>query len=328
MKTLFKLVYVFFTSIVIMFAGANITFAQTYPGKPISLVVPYPPGGASDVVARLVGQKLSEIYGQPVIIENKPGANGNIALEMVARANPDGYTLLMGNVGPNAINAGLYNKLRFDPIKSFSPITLTSAVPIILVANPSVPAKNAKELIAYIKANPGKLNFATGGIGSATHLTAEMFKSMAGLDIVAIPYKGDMPALTDVIGGKDVTLTFATSIAAMPLIKSGKVRALGIASLQRSPSLPDIPTISESGLPGFESTSWGGILAPAGTPHAVISSLHNEIVKILGMPEVKMKISTLGAETIESTPEEFAAYLKSEISKWSKIIKISGATAE
>ena len=302
-------------------------YAQAYPAKPIKFVVPYPPGGASDVTARILGQKLSEAYGQPVIIENRPGANGNIALDAVAKSAPDGYTILMGNVGPNAINAGLYKSLPFDPIASFAPITLTSTVPIVLLVNPSLPVKNAKELIAYIKANPGKTNFASGGNGSATHLTAEMFKSMAGLDIQHVPYKGDAAAMMALMGG-DATMTFATIVAATPQIKGGRVRAIGIAANKRAASFPDVPSISDSGLPGFESTSWGGVLAPSGTPPEIIASLNSQIVKILRMPDVKEKITGLGADIVGSSSAEFADYLKAEISKWSGVIKTSGATVD
>lgn len=306
-------------------AGSGI--AQGYPAKPIRFVVPYPPGGASDVTARILGQKLMEAYGQPVVIENRAGANGNIALAEVAKAAPDGHTIVMGNVGPNAINAGLYKSLPFDPIKSFVPITLTSTVPIVLLVNPALPVKDAKELIAYIKANPGKTSFASGGNGSATHLTAEMLKSMAGLDSLHVPYKGDAAAMTAIMSG-DVTMTFATIIAATPQIKSGRVKVIGIAAKARATSLPDVPTISSSGLPGFESTSWGGVLAPAGTPPAIVVSLQSELAKILHMPDVKEKIGALGAEVVGSSSAEFADYLKAEIAKWSAVIKTAGATID
>lgn len=301
--------------------------AQPYPTKPIKFVVPYPPGGASDVTARILGQKLSEAYGQPVIIENRPGANGNIALDAVAKSAPDGYTIVMGNVGPNAINAGLYKTLPFDPIASFAPVTLTSTVPIVLLVNPSLPVKDAKDLVAYIKANPGKTNFASGGNGSATHLTAEMFKSMAGLDIQHVPYKGDAAAMTALMSG-DVTMAFATIVAATPQIKGGRVKAIGIAAKKRAGAFPDVPTISDSGLPGFESTSWGGVLAPAGTPPEIIASLNSQIVRILRMPDVAEKIAGLGADIVGSSSAEFGDYLKSEITKWSGVIKTSGATVD
>ncbi len=316
-----------FLATTLLTLGMGAALAQAYPTKPIKFVVPYPPGGASDVTARILGQKLSEAYGQPVVIENRAGANGNIALEAVARSSPDGYTIVMGNVGPNAINAGLYKSLPFDPVASFTPITLTSTVPIVLLVNPSLPVKDAKELIAYIKANPGKTNFASGGNGSATHLTAEMFKSMAGLDIQHIPYKGDAAAMTALMSG-DVTMSFATLVAATPQIKGGKVKAIGIAAKKRAVAFPDVAPISETGLPGFESTSWGGVLAPAGTPPEVIASLSSQFVRILRMPDVADRIAGLGADIIASSPAEFSDYLKSEINKWAGVIKTSGATID
>jgi tripartite-type tricarboxylate transporter receptor subunit TctC len=312
---------------VLTVAGASVAFGQGYPSKPIKFVVPYPPGGASDVTARILGQKLSEAFGQPVVIENRPGANGNIALAEVAKAAPDGYTILMGNVGPNAINASLYKTLPFDPIASFAPITLTSTVPIVLLVNPALPVKDAKELIAYIEANPGKTNFASGGNGSATHLTAEMFKSMAGLDTVHVPYKGDAAAMTALMAG-EVTMTFATIVAAMPQIKGGRVKVIGVAAKQRLATLPDVPTVAESALPGFESTSWGGVLAPAGTPPAIIASLQAEIAKALRFPDVRERLAGLGAEIVGSSSAEFADYLKAEIAKWSGVIKTAGATID
>lgn len=301
--------------------------AQAFPSKPIKFVVPYPPGGASDVTARLIADKLGPQIGQSVIVENRPGANGIIALDAVAKAPADGYTILMGNVGPNAINAGLYPKLPFDPIKSFVPITLTTTVPIVLVVNPSFAAKTTPELIGYAKANPGQVKFASGGPGSATHLTGEMFKNSAGIDILHVPYKGDVPAMTDVMGGH-VSFTFATAIAAAPHIASGRLRVLGTASKVRPKSLSQYPTVAETGLKDFESTSWGGVLAPAGTPAPVVAMLHDHIVKVLAMPDVREKLEKMGVDIVASTPEEFATYLQSEIRKWSAVIKAAGVTVE
>jgi tripartite-type tricarboxylate transporter receptor subunit TctC len=299
--------------------------AESYPDKIIRFVVPYPPGGASDVTARIIGQKLTEAWGQQVVVDNHPGANGNIAAELVARAPADGYTMLMGNVGPNAISAGLYPNLTYNVVTSFAPVTLTTTVPIVLLVNPSLPVKNVKELIAYAKANPNKLNFASAGNGSSNHLTGELFKSTTGIDIVHVPYKGDAPALTDVMGGQ-VSMMFTTVVAAMPHIKSGKLRALAVASAKRTASMPDLPTIAESGVPGFDSSSWGGILFPAGTPKEIIAKMHDAVVKILAMPDVKERLSSLGAVAVGNTPEEFGSYIKSETVKWSKVIKTSGAS--
>ena len=298
--------------------------AQNYPAKPIRFVVPYPPGGASDVTARIIGQKLSEAWGQPVIVDNRAGANGNIAAEQVAKAPADGYTMLMGNVGPNAISPSLYTNLAYD-VASFAPVTLTTAVPIVLLVNPSLPVNNVKELIAYAKANPNKLNFASAGNGSSNHLTGELFKSIAGIDIVHVPYKGDGLALTDVMGGQ-VSMMFTTVVSAMPHIKSGKLRALAVASAKRIVAMPNLPTVAESGVPGFDSSSWGGILFPAGTPKEIISKMHDAVITILAMPDVKARLNSLGAEVIGNTPEEFGSYIKSETAKWGKVIKTSGAS--
>lgn len=298
--------------------------AQSYPAKPIRFVVPYPPGGASDVTARIIGQKLSEAWGQPVIVDNRAGANGNIAAEQVAKAPADGYTMLMGNVGPNAISPSLYTNLAYD-VASFAPVTLTTTVPIVLLVNPSLPVNNVKELIAYAKANPNKLNFASAGNGSSNHLTGELFKSIAGIDIVHVPYKGDGLALTDVMGGQ-VSMMFTTVVSAMPHIKSGKLRAVAVASAKRIAAIPNLPTVAESGVPGFDSSSWGGILFPAGTPKEIIAKMHDAVVAILAMPDVKARLSSLGAEVVGNTPEEFGSYIKSETAKWGKVIKTSGAS--
>lgn len=285
--------------------------AQSYPAKPIRFVVPYPPGGASDVTARIIGQKLSEAWGQPVIVDNRAGANGNIAAEQVAKAPADGYTMLMGNVGPNAISPSLYTNLAYD-VASFAPVTLTTTVPIVLLVNPSLPVNNVKELIAYAKASPNKLNFASAGNGSSNHLTGELFKSIAGIDIVHVPYKGDGLALTDVMGGQ-VSMMFTTVVSAMPHIKSGKLRAVAVASAKRIAAMPNLPTVAESGVPGFDSSSWGGILFPAGTPKEIIAKMHDAVVAILAMPDVKARLSSLGAEVVGNTPDEFGSYILSLI---------------
>lgn len=309
----------------IAWACAGHAQSTPYPSKPVRFVVPYPPGGASDVTARLLADRLAEGMGQPFLVDNKPGANGILALDLVAKAAPDGYTILMGNVGPNAINAGLYPTLPFDPVKSFAPIMLTTSVPIVLLVNPALPVRTTQELIAMAKANPGTVKFASGGPGSATHLTAELFKDMAGIDIVHVPYKGDVPAMTDVIGGH-VTMTFATSIAAAANISSGRLRVLGTASRIRPKSLAEFPTIAET-VPGFESTSWGGVLAPAGVPAPVVAALHAHLAKVLAVPDVRDRLSKLGADVVAGTPAEFADYLSAEITKWSRVIKAAGVTA-
>ena len=294
--------------------------AQAWPTKqPVKFVIPYPPGGASDVTARVLAQKLGESLKQAFVVENKPGANGIIALESVARSAPDGYTILMANLGPNAINPVVYQKLPYDAIKDFAPITLTSIVPQILVVSPHLPIKSVPELIAYMKANPGKLTFASAGNGASNHLSGELFNGMAGIKMRHVPYKGDTPAMTDVISGQ-VDVMFPTAIAAMPHVKSGRLRAIGATSSKRIPSLPDVPAVAET-IPGFEAVSWGGVMAPAGTPPEVIRTLNSEINRILRMPDVMEKLQGLGAEIVGSTPEEFATYLRNEIAKWGKVAR-------
>ncbi|MFO1199208.1 MAG: tripartite tricarboxylate transporter substrate binding protein [Burkholderiaceae bacterium] len=295
--------------------------AQAWPARgPIRFVIPYPPGGASDVTARTLGAKLSEILGQAVVIENRPGANGIIALEQVAKAPPDGYTLLMANLGPNAINPVVYSKLPYDAIRDFAPILLTSIVPQILVVNPALPIRTLGELIAYAKANPGKLNFASAGNGASNHLSGELFNAMAGVKMEHVPYKGDTPAMTDVMAGT-VAVMFPTAIAATPHVRTGKLRAIAVTSRKRIPSLADVPTVAEGGVPGFEAVSWGGVMATAGTPPDVVARLNAEFNRILKMPDVAAKLESLGAEIVGGTPDEFATYLKAEIAKWGKVAR-------
>jgi tripartite-type tricarboxylate transporter receptor subunit TctC len=298
-------------------AGAQ---AQAYPNRPIRFVIPYPPGGASDVTARTLGAKLSESLGQPVVIENRPGANGIIALENVAKSPPDGYTLLMANLGPNAINAAIYSKLPYDSIKDFTPIILTTLVPQILVVNPGLPVTSVRELIAMAKAQPGKITFASAGNGASNHLSGELFRSMAGIDITHVPYKGDTPAMTDVIAGQ-VTMMFPTAIAATPHVKGGRLRALAVSSMKRVGSMPDLPTVDEAGVPGFEAVSWGGVMGPGSMPRDIVNKLNAEFARILKLPDVSEKLSGLGAEVVASTPEEFARYLQAEIAKWGKVAR-------
>jgi tripartite-type tricarboxylate transporter receptor subunit TctC len=300
--------------------------AQEYPGKPIRFVVPYPPGGASDVTARVLGQKMADAWGQQVVVDNRAGANGIIALEYVAKAAPDGYTILMANLGPNAINPGVYSKLPYDAVKSFAPVTLTTIVPQVIVANPYLPAKNVKELVALAKAKPGELTFGNGGNGSSNHLAMELFASMAGVKMSAIAYKGDVPAMTDAAAGQ-VMLALPTVLAAMPFLNSGKLKAVAVTTKKRVAALPNVPTVAESGVPGladYESVSWGGVMAPAGTPAPVVQKLNAEIVRILKLPDVRDRMTALGADIVGSTPQEFAAYLQDEIAKWGKVAKQAG----
>ena len=303
---------------------ATAASAQTYPTKPIRLVVPFPPGGATDILARDVAQKLTEAWGQQVIVDNRPGAGGNIGSELVAKSAPDGYTLEMGTVGTHAINASLYAKMPYDHVKDFVPVILVAGVPNVLVVNPAVPANSVAELIAYAKANPGKLNLASSGNGTSIHLSGELFKFMAGVQMTHVPYKGSAPALQDLIGGQ-VQLMFDNLPPSLPQIKAGKLRALAVTSLARAPALPDVPTMAEAGLPGYEASSWFGVLAPAGTPPAIVTKLNAEIARWLATPEAKEKLSKQGANAAGGTPEDFAKHIAAETAKWAKVVKDSGA---
>ena len=293
---------------------------ETFPTKAIRLVVPYPPGGASDVTARLIGQKMTEAWGQQVVIDNRPGANGIVALEHVAKQPADGYTLLLANLGPNAINPAIYSKLPYDPIKDFAPITLTTLVPQVLVVAPAFDAKTLKELLDYARANPGRLNYGNGGNGSSNHLGVELMASLAGVSLTPVPYKGDAQAMTDVMSGQ-VALTLPTVVAATPHIRSGKLRALAVGTKARVASLPDVPTMQEAGVPGYESFSWGGVMAPAGTPGSIIVRLHTEFARILKLPDIQEKLAGLGATISASGPAEFSAFLQAEIRKWDGVAK-------
>ena len=299
----------------------------TYPTKPIKIVVPFPPGGATDILARAIGAELQKAFGQTVLIENKAGAGGNPGADMVAKSPPDGYTLVMATVGTHGINMSLYSKMPYDAVKDFEPITLVAGVPNLLVVHPSVAAKNVAELTALAKAQPGKLNVASSGNGTSIHMAAELYKVMAGVDILHVPYKGSSFALTDLLGGQ-VQLMFDNMPSALPHVKAGKLRALAVTSPKRSSALPDIPTMDEEGLKGFDATSWFGLLAPAGTPKDIIAKLNAAAVKALATPEMRERLASQGAEAVGNTPEQFAAFIKAEIEKWAKIVKASGARVD
>ena len=299
---------------------------QPYPTKPIRLILPFPPGGSTDIVARLFGQKLTESWGVPVLVDNRPGAGGNIAAEIAAKSPPDGHTLFQVNVA-NAIGATLYPKLNYDLVASFAPVTQLATTPYVLLAHPSVPAKNTRELVALAKTRPGVLNYASAGAGSATHLSGELLKTMSGTNIVHVPYKGTGPAVTALLSG-EVDLYFTTVPAAAPLVKGGRVRALGVTSARRTPVMPEVAPIAEAGLPGYETSTWHGILAPAGTPRDIVLKLNAELVKALAQADVKEKLLGQGLDPVGGTPEQFAAYIKAEIAKWAKVVKASGAKAE
>ena len=297
-----------------------------YPNKPVKVVVPYPPGGPTDIVARVVFQQVSEATGQQFVVENRAGAGGNIGAEVVARAPADGYTLLIGTTA-HAINMSMFKGLSYHVIKDFTPVTLLTQGPLMLVATPSFPANNVRELIALAKAKPDTLNFASSGNGQSTHLSGALFNSMADIKLSHVPYKGSAPALTDVVAAQ-VPLMFDTMLSALPFVKSGKLKALGVTSPLRSPAAPDVPTIAESGLPGYEVFAWNGLLAPVGTPKAVIAQLSEEIKKALQLPQVKEKFSAQGFAASWTTPEQFGSFLLGEVDKWAKTVKASGATLD
>jgi tripartite-type tricarboxylate transporter receptor subunit TctC len=308
-------------------AGASGAYAQaSYPNKPIRWIVGYTPGGTADMLARAVGTKLGEAWGQQVIVENRPGAGTNIGTEVAAKAPPDGYTLFMPTVA-NAINPTLYPKLSFDIMRDFAHITNFAKVPGIVVVHPSVPAKNVKDLIALAKANPNALRHGSTGIGSPHHLAGEIFKSMAGVKMVHVPYRGATPAITDIIAGH-IEVYFGAMVSTLPHAKNGRVRALGVTTLKRVAAVPDIPTISEQGLKGFETGSWFGVSVPTGTSKDIVNRLHKEAVRILALPEVRDRMTSEGAEFVGDTPEQFTAYMRSEIDKWGKAVKASGARPE
>src|SRR5437899_3726963 len=301
--------------------------AQVYPARPRRMIVAYPPGGGTDIVGRMLAQKLGESLGQSVVVENRGGASGNIGTELAAHAAPDGYTILMGNVAPNAINVSLFKDLPFDPVADFAPVSLVASTPNILVVHPSTPVRTVKEVIALAKAKPGTLNFASAGVGSSSHLAGELFRILAGADIVHVPYKGAGPAMVDVLSGQ-VQLYFATMPAAMPHVKSGKLAPVAVTSSRRSQALPDLPTTAEAGVPGYEASTWYGVLAPAHTPAAVIARLHENIGRILAVSETRARLADQGFEPVGNSPEEFGAYIKSEIAKWGKVIGDAGIRPE
>jgi tripartite-type tricarboxylate transporter receptor subunit TctC len=301
-------------------------FAQEYPSKPIQFVVMYPPGGASDVVARVLGQKLGDAWKQSVLTENRPGANGIIAMQHVAKSPADGHTLLMGNVGPNAINASIY-KMPLDPVKEFAPVVLTNLVPLMLVVNASAGLSSVEELIAKAKANPSKLSYGTGGTGTAGHFAMELFMMNAGIKMERISYKGDGLALNDMIGGH-IQAMFTTGASSLQHVHAGRLKVLAVGTKTRLPNLPNVPTVAELGQPGFEAVSWGGVLVPANTPKSVIAKLNAEINRILKMPEVREQFAKTGSEVAGGTPDEFGKYIAFETEKWSKVAQVANIKGE
>ena len=314
-------------ALLVMLAAIPLASAQTYPTRTIKLIVPFPPAGSTDISARAVAGKLGERLGQAVVIENKPGAGGNIGTDVVAKAAPDGYTLVVGTVGTHAINAGLYSKMPYDNVKDFAPVILLSSTPNVLVVYPKLPVNSVKDVIALAKSKPGEMTFASSGSGTSIHLSGELFKSMAGLQLTHIPYKGSGPMQIDLISGQ-VNMSFDNLSAAMAQIKAGRLKALAVTGTSRSPMLPDIPTVAEAGLPGYEATSWNGVFAPAGTPKDIIDKLNREINAILQSPDTRKFFAEQGGEAGGGTPEQLGAFVRSETVKWLKVVKESGAKVD
>lgn len=306
---------------------APLVAAQTYPTKSIRILVGFAPGGSTDILARLIAQEMSKNVGQQVVVDNRPGAGGNIAAELVSKAPPDGYTLHACTTGVFAIQPFLYSKLPYDPEKGIAPVTQTGSLPYIIVAHPSLPVKGVKDFIAFVKARPGEINYASSGIGTASHLSAALFASSAGLKMVHVPYKGTGNAMSDLLAGQ-VVMIFDQPVSSLPHVQAGKLRVLGISSGKRFPTLKDIPTIAEQGLPGFEAISWAGICAPGGTPRPLIDRIYTEVAKTLKVPDIRDRLMRDGIEPIGSTPEQYAEHIKKEMVKWGKVVKDSGARVD
>jgi tripartite-type tricarboxylate transporter receptor subunit TctC len=307
-------------------AVAGPVFADDYPNKPVRIIVGFPPGGINDIVARVVGDRLSQSLGQTIIVENRPGAGGTIGADLVAKSRPDGYTLLMGSVSNIAMAQNQYKALPYDAAKDFAPVVLVAAAPNVLVVNPEFPIQSVKELIALARQKPGGVNYASAGLGTSNHLTVELLQVMTGVQLNHVPYKGDAPGTADVVAGQ-VPMIFPTLPVALPFIKAGKLRPIAVSSAARSSLLPDVPTVAESGgLPEFEVSVWVGIFAPAGAPKEIVSRLNTEIVKIVRLPNIRERLAGLGAEPVGDTSEHFAAYIKTELAKWSRVAKAAGIT--
>jgi tripartite-type tricarboxylate transporter receptor subunit TctC len=325
-NVIFASVSLFFAAVIFCSASVR-AFADAYPEKPIKIVVPYPAAGTPDILAREIASKLSALLGQQVIVDNRPGAGGNIGSEMVAKAAPDGYTIVMGTVATHSINQALYKKLPFDPIKDFAPVILVATTPNVLVVNPDIPIKTVKDLIALAKAKPGEITFASGGNGTSHHIGGSLFQKLTGVQMTHVPYKGSGAALPDLIGGQ-VNIMFDNLTSSMPHIKSGKLRAIATTGLTRSAAMPDLPTVIEAGVPGFEITAWFGLLAPANTPRAIIERLNLEVTKVLNQPGIKARFIAQGAEPKPGTPEQFGIFVKEKIAQWTPIVKASGAQVD
>jgi tripartite-type tricarboxylate transporter receptor subunit TctC len=298
-----------------------------YPDKPIRLVTPFPAGSVADIIARPLGQKLTEAWGQNVIVDNRAGAGGNLGADVVAKAAPDGYTLLLGTNGTNAINATLYTRMPYDTLRDFAPVTLIATGYLLLVVHPSLPVDSVRQLIALAKSKPGQLDYASAGSGTTPHLAGEMFKTMAGVSLVQVPYKGSPQVMVDLLAGR-VGIYFANASSVLPHIKTGRLRLLASTGARREPALPDVPTVSESGIPGFEATAWFGMFAPEATPTDVVTKLSNEVVRIIALPDVKAHFDNFGLTSAGGSPEEFSAFVRREVQKWARVVKASGAKVE
>jgi len=305
--------------------AASAAFAQAWPVKPVRMIVPIAGGGSTDAIARLVGTRLGEAWGQTVLVENRPGGSTMIGAEVVARATPDGYTMLMATAAFPA-NFSLFRKVPYK-LADFAPVSNVAESPNVLAVHPSVPAKNVKELIALLRSRPGQINYGSGGVGGSTHLAAELFKLLAKVDVTHIPYKGGGPAVTDLLGGQ-ISMIFGNLPAVLPHVKSGRINVLAIASAKRSPTMPDLPTMDEAGVRGFEASTWAGLLMPAGTPQPIIDRFYADLQKIYAQPDMKQRMATGGFEAIGSSPKEFAAYLELEVARWEKVIRVAGIKAE
>ncbi len=310
-----------------IFATAFATAADNFPTKPMRLIAPYPPGGTSDIIARLVGQKLTDVWGQQMVVDNRAGANGGIGCEVAAKSPADGYTLLIGNMTPIAANPSLYKKLGYDSLRDFHGVSLVAAGPNVLVVNPNVPVKSVQDIIALAKAKPSSLNFGSGGAGSPAHLAGELFKTLTGVSMTHVPYKGTVLSVNDLIAGQ-VQLVFSDAPPAIPHVKSGRLRAIAVTGAKRTPLMPEYPTVAESGVPGFALDNWWGILVPTGTAKDRIARINTELVKIMQSADAKTRFANLGVEAIHSTPAEFDAYIRSEYTKLAKVIKDAGAKAD
>ncbi|MDB5924761.1 MAG: hypothetical protein JWN13_3697 [Betaproteobacteria bacterium] len=319
--------FVTFFCAVLSFPTLAQNSVQGYPDRPVRWIVPFAPSGPTDLMSRAVAEKLSQRLGQQFVVDNRAGAGGNIGAEVVSKSAPDGYTLMIGHVGTHAINVSLYPKVGFDPVRDFTPITLIATLPLALVIHPSVPAKDVKELIAYAKARPGQLNFASAGNGGPTHLTGELLKTSAAIDIVHVPYKGNAAALLDLVAGR-VQMMFSNMLTAMPHVRAGKLRAVGISSAKRSPQAPDLPTIAESGLPGFSAVPWYGVLGPAALPRPIVNKINSEIAHALAERDMQERFVAQGIDLQSSTPEQLGALIKSEVVKWRKVVRDAGAKVD